>query len=171
MLMRKNLSDKMKEEAVSLGLCAQWTADWDHECSKDEMVLKFVNGIDFCIARNWPSVEEMKAFFGDVMNKHDVYVDEKVIRKAPETMILNGECEANVETEWMNTSEIYVRHTSMLHLKVRGLSRAFVNLHDAGELYVECDEGSKCFVYQYGGEIVKKTGSVVIRDRHDFKFK
>ena len=49
MIFRKNLSDKMKEEAVSLGLCAQWTAEWKDNSSKDEMVDKFVTGIDFCI--------------------------------------------------------------------------------------------------------------------------
>lgn len=56
----RRLSDKMKHEAVTLGLCAQWTAEWQDGTSKDEMVEKFVEGIDFCIQHNWPSVEVMK---------------------------------------------------------------------------------------------------------------
>lgn len=171
MFEKKNLSDKMKNEAVSLGLCAQWTADWQDNSSKDEMVEKFVNGIDFCIARNWPSTKDMKKYFGDVMRNHGVYVDENVNLVNPKIVILNGECVANVSYEWMDSGEIYVRHNSSLYLKVCGISRVFVNIHDDAELHVECEEGAKVFVYQYGGKILKAEGSVNVRDRHNFVFK
>lgn len=169
-LRKKNLSDKMKNEAVSLGLCAQWTAEWKNNSTKDEMVEKFVRGIDFCIGRDWPSTKDMKKYFGDVMHNHGVYVDENVEAMNPKTLILNGACVANVCYDGTSTGEIYVRHSSSLYLKVKGLSRVFVNLLDGGELHVACEEGTKCFVYQYGGKVVKKSGSVTIRDRHDFKF-
>ncbi len=169
MFEKKNLSDKMKEEAVSLGLCAQWTVEWQDNSSKDEMVEKFVKGIDFCIGRNWPSTKDMKKYFGDVMHNHGVYVDENAWLKSPKIVILNGECVAHVDYDWMDSGEIYVRHNSSLYLKVNGLSRVFVNLHDDSELHVECEDSAKCFVYQYGGKVVKAAGNVVIRDRHDFK--
>ncbi len=167
----KNLSDMMKNEAVSLGLCAQWTADWQDGSSKDEMVEKFVKGIDFCIGRNWPSTHDMKKYFGDVIHRHGVYVDEEVALLSPKIAILNGRCDGYIEYEWLNGGEIYVRHDSVLKLKVKGLSTVFVNLHDNAKLSVECEDGAKCFVYQYGGDVVKKVGSVVVRDRHDFIFK
>lgn len=167
---KKNLSDKMKDEAVSLGLCAQWTAEWKDNSSKDEMVEKFVRGIDFCIGRNWPSVKDMKRYFGDVIHKHGVYVDENVSVKNPKILILNGDCVAYVDYDWMDSGEIYVRHNSSLYLKVHGLSRVTVNLLDRSELHVKCDDGAKCFVYQYAGVVVKSTGNVVIRNRHGFRF-
>lgn len=168
---KENLSDKMKSEAVSLGLCAQWTADWKDGSSKDEMVEKFVKGIDFCIGRDWPSTHDMKKYFGSVIHKHGVYVDESVGLVNPSIAILNGHCEGLIEYEWLSNGEIHVRHDSTLKLRVKGLSKVFVNLHDHARLRVECEEGSKCFVYQYGGEIEEKSGSVVIRDRRGFKFK
>ena len=170
MFEKRNLSDRMKNEAVSLGLCAQWTADWHDNSSKHEMVEKFVKGIDFCIGRNWPSTKDMKKYFGDVIHDHGVYVDENVDLKNPKTVILNGECVANISYDWMDSGEIYVRHNSSLYLKVNGFSRVFVNMLDGAELHVECEDTAKCFVYQYGGTVVKATGPVNIRDRHDFKF-
>ena len=71
----------MKNEAVSLGLCAQWTAEWHDNSSKHEMVEKFVKGIDFCIGKNWPSTKDMKKYFGDVIHDHGVYVDEMQTRE------------------------------------------------------------------------------------------
>lgn len=167
---KKNLSDKMKDEAVSLGLCAQWTAEWKDNSSKDEMVEKFVRGIDFCIGKNWPSTKDMKRFFGDVIHKHGVYVDENVEIKNPKIVILNGECVAYVNYDWMGSGEIYVRHNSSLYLRVKGLSRVSVNLLDRAELHVECEDGAKCFVYQYAGTVIRASKNVVVRDRHEFKF-
>ena len=75
---RKRLSDRMKNEAVSLGLCAEWTAEWRDGITKDEMAEKYVRGIDFCITHDWPSCDVIKKEFGDVMHNHGVYVDESV---------------------------------------------------------------------------------------------
>lgn len=167
---KNNLSDKMKNEAVSLGLCAQWTAEWKDGSSKDEMVEKFVKGIDFCIGRNWPSTKDMKKYFGDVIHNHGVYVDENVDMENPKIAILNGECVAHIDYDWMDSGEVYVRHNSSLYLKVNGFSRVFVNLLDDAELHVECEDTARVFVYQYGGKIIEKSGHVNVRDRHDFKF-
>lgn len=159
----------MKNEAVSLGLCAQWTADWRDGTSKDEMVEKFVRGIDFCISNNWPSTKDMKRYFGDVIHRHGVYVDENVGCHNSPMVILNGECVAQAEYDMASTGEIYARHESSLRLRVAGLARVFVSLYDNAELRVECEAPAKCFVYQYGGKIVKQRGNVVVRDRHDFE--
>ena len=160
----------MKNEAVSLGLCSQWTAEWEDNSTKDDMVEKFVKGIDFCIGRNWPSTKDMKRYFGDVIHNHGVYVDENVDLENPKITILNGVCVAHIDYDWMDSGEIYVRHGSSLYLKVKGFSRVFVNILDDAELHVECEDTARVFVYQYGGNVVEKSGNVVVRDRHDFKF-
>lgn len=168
---KKNLSEEMKEKAVSLGLCAQWTSEWERNSSIDEMVEKFVKGIDFCIAKNWPTVDIIKRYFGEAGHKRGVYADENVSLKNPKMLILNGECVANIEYEWMDSGEIYVRHNSSLHLKAKGLSRVFVNLHNDAEVHIEVEDSARVFVYQYGGKVVEAKGDVTVRDRHNFKFK
>lgn len=166
----EKLSDRMKSEAVSLGLCAQWTSEWVDGTTKDDMLEKFVNGIDFCISHNWPSPKVIKRDFGDVMHNHGVYVDENVDEENPKMVILNGECVAHLRYTGMGVGEVYVRHSSSLYLKVKGLSRVFVNLLDDGDVHIECEDGAKCFVYQYGGNVSSCSGPVTVRDRKDFHF-
>lgn len=170
MIFRKNLSDKMKEEAVSLGLCAQWTAEWKDNSSKDEMVDKFVTGIDFCIKHNFPSTKVMKKDFGDVIHAHGVYVDENVRLTNPELVILNGCCVSNISYDMITAGEIYVRHDCTLSLYVRGMSFIVVNVYDNARVEVHTDEYSKCTVFQYGGEVIASEG-VKVRDRKKFTFK
>ena len=104
---RKRLSDRMKNEAVSLGLCAEWTAEWRDGSTKDEMAEKYVRGIDFCIAHDWPSCDIIKREFGDVMHSHGVYVDESVRLRNPGTVILNGHCDATITCDGYSVTNVY----------------------------------------------------------------
>lgn len=154
----------MKKEAVSLGLCAQWTAEWVDRTDKDAMAEKYVNGIDFCIAHDWPSVDEMKKHFDGVMQKHGVYADEHVVVTNPRITILNGRCDARISMDKYGAATIYVRHNSSLALVMRGQSKAFVHTYDNAEVTADCQEHAKCFVYQHGGNVRAK-GNVTVRDK------
>lgn len=160
----QKLSERMKREAVKLGLCAQWTEEWEKNTTKDDMVDKFVRGLDFCIEHDWPSTEVMKKDFGDVIHKHGVYVDERVTKQNPSVMILNGHSDASVTCDGYAASDIHVRHTSRLRLSVTGMAVVYVRVYDKAEVDVECTDSAKCFVYRYSGTVVAK-GSTIVRER------
>lgn len=163
----KALSARLRSEAIGLGLCDEWTDAWSDDSDKDALVRKFVRGIDFCIYHDWPSCDVMKRDFGDVIHRHGVYVDEKVDAVEAPFLVLNGACECTASYDWHTSGEIYVRHSSRLRLSVKCFSRVFLNVYDAGHVEVSCDEGSKCFVYMYGGVVDAMSGDVVIRDRRN----
>lgn len=163
--MTNRLSCRMKCEAVKLGLCSQWTEEWADGTSKDEMVDKFVRGLDFCIEHNWPSTDVMKRDFGDVIHSHGVYVDENVETHNAPMVILNGECVGDIEYTGTSAGEVYVRHKSEAKVKVAGMARCFISLYDEGEVSVECEEGCAAFVYVHGGKVKKVSGKVVVRER------
>ena len=63
------ISDDLKREAISKGLCKQWTDDW-HDETLDTLCEKYVDGIDFCISNDYPSTLYMKKNFDGIMQKH-----------------------------------------------------------------------------------------------------
>ena len=73
-----------------MGLCKQWTSEWSKDSSRDELIDKFVRGLDFCIEHDWPSVDVMKRDFGDVIHRHGVYADERVDLDDASTVVLHG---------------------------------------------------------------------------------
>lgn len=161
---KKRLSDKMKQEAVSLGLCAQWTSEWKDNTSKDEMVEKFITGLDFCIQHNFPSTDVMKKHFGDVIHAHGVYVDEMVYVSHPKTVVLNGHCRGTICCDGFDASNIYVRHDTNVTIRVNGHAYVHVSMYDKSKINISCAPSAKCFVYRYGGDITT-AGHPVIRDR------
>ncbi len=162
----KNLSTYMRHQAVQRGLCQQWTDNWSDGASRDEMLQMFVDGIDFCIQHNWPSVEEMKRHFPGVMQKHGVFADERVmVRDAPMT-VLNGECDCSASFGNNSIGDIYVRHRSVLRVRATDGARVFVTVLDNASVEAWADDGAKIFVYRYGGGRVDGAhGDVVVRDK------
>lgn len=161
----KDLSERMKTEAIDLGLCKQWTQEWADDTTKDEMVEKFVRGLDFCIQHDWPTPEVMQREFGDVMHKHGVFANEPVCVKNAPTIILNGSCRCKAVYDGCSSGDIYVRHTSTIDLKQSFLAKTFVTMYDDCRVNIDAEEGTKVFVYQYGGEIVSLKGDVLVRDK------
>lgn len=155
-----NLSDKMKSEAIGLGLCAQWTAEWEDNSSKDAMVEKFVTGIDFCIRHNWPSVEVIKGKAGDVIHKHGVYADEAVHLYNPHgIVVLNGACYGNAVFDGFTVATIYIRHTTCFRVTVGGMAKVRICLYDNANADVECVGNGNCSVYRYGGSVSRNVGA------------
>lgn len=162
----RKLSDRMKKEAVGLGLCAQWTAEWGKDTTKRDMAEKFVTGLDFCIQHDWPSTEVIKRDFGDVMHEYGVYVDENVHLTDPKTMVLNGRCEAHIYCGRFAASNIYVRHKSTAQVTVARGAYVHVSAYDKADVEIICEPGAKCFVYKYGGKVkTAGEGRVTVRER------
>lgn len=163
----KKLSARMKKEAVELGLCDQWTREWEDGTTKDEMVDKFVRGLDFCIEHDWPTTDVMKKEFGDVIHRHGVWVDEAMSANNPDTAILNGSCDGRITVDGFGVSSIYVRHKSRLKLTVKDMAYAAVSLYDEANVDIDC-QGGKCFVYKRGDNVkVKTQGGVKIRENRN----
>lgn len=168
-IFKKDLSKKLKKEAINLGLCEKWQSEWAEKTSKDEMAEKFVRGIDFCIKHDWPSPEFIKKNFGDVIHRHGIYTNEKFITDSP-TTILWGDCDGEIVVRRNETKTAYVKHNSKLRLHVGANSIVFVSIYDNAELNITCDKSSKVFVYRYGGSITYRDGEPVkIRERTQIK--
>lgn len=164
-IFKKDLSKRMKKEAISLGLCEKWQSEWADKTSKDEMAEKFVRGIDFCIKHDWPSPKFIKKNFGDVMHRHGVYADENFITNSP-TTILWGACDGEIIANRNETKTAYVKHNSKLKIYAGANSLVFVCIYDNAELEIACDKTSKVFVYRYGGSVTYREGDPVkIRER------
>lgn len=159
-----NLSDEMKISARTIGLCDEWYGEWKDNSSKDEMIQKFVRGIDFCIEHDFPSVKIMKERFGDRMHYHGVYADEKVTLNNDIKVILNGSCDAKAEYNSHGTGDIYVRHNSILHIEACDNARVFINVYDNAKVDAVQSGKAKIFVYLHGGSCTHGDG-VKIRDK------
>ena len=56
-------NEELRNKAVELGLCDQWQGLWSNDWNDNKMIAKYKEGIDFCLANDFPSVEYIKSHF------------------------------------------------------------------------------------------------------------
>lgn len=152
------------DRAVELGLCNEWQREWNLECTRQELVEKYLKGIDFCIKHDYPNVDFIREYFPkELLERNGVFVDGDVDGQNLSTVVLLGKSNGVLLNDFC-VSNIYVRHSSLVSIQATNGARVFVEVYDNSLVTIAADESSKVFVYQHGGT-VKSDGNVVIRDR------
>mgnify|MGYP001079859488 FL=1 len=138
-----NLSETLKQQAVDLGLCRPWTEAWG-DCDRQELIEKKKKGIDFCIDKQYPSNEFIKANFDRaLLNANLIFVDEHIrLDDAPSGIyILNGECSGSIRFAPWTAATVYVRHKSNVTIIADDFAKVFVRVYDEADAeVVELDE-------------------------------
>ena len=160
-----NVSADLKNKAILLGLCDQWQAEWKPDTSKDDLVEKYIKGLDFCIEHNYPSNEYMLKHFDGIMQRHGVYVGDEVELINSKQVVLNGECTEKIEYNGFSVGNIYIRHFSDIKIVASGNAKVFVSLYDLANLEIKCSENAKVIVNRFGSGKIIHAGNVVIRDK------
>lgn len=145
----ENLSETLKQQAVDLGLCRPWTEAWG-DCDQQELIDKYKKGIDFCIDKQYPSNEFIKANFDrDLLNANLIFVDEYLdFDMMPSGIyILNGECSGSIRFAPWTAATIYVRHKSNVTIIADDFAKVFVRLYDEAEAETEAEESAVVRVY------------------------
>lgn len=159
----------LKSKAMGLGLCAQWTNEWNPDSSYDELVDKFKRGLDFCIQFDYPSNEVIKAFFdAEILRNHHVYVDESLDINNCESdiYVIQGKSDMSLTFNRYSVATISVRHSSKVNIDCTGYSKVFVRVYDSAEVTITQYSNSKAFVKNYSAfSKVKTSGNVVLTER------
>ncbi|MDE6454207.1 MAG: hypothetical protein K2L74_00015 [Muribaculaceae bacterium] len=145
----ENLSETLKQQAVDLGLCRPWTEAWG-DCDQQELIDKFVKGIDFCLERNWPTSDFIKSNFDRaLLNANLIFVDEHLqLDNAPSGIyILNGQCSGSIRFAPWTAATVYVRHTSNVRVVAGDFAKVFVRLYDEAEAEAKAEESAVIKVY------------------------
>lgn len=116
------------------GLCDQWTKEWGTNCSKDELIMKYKKGLDFCIKNDWPSRDFIESNFDKdyLMSKH-IY-----------------SCVEGFDCGDFSDIATIVQHGSTGELHFTGYNTTTVwVLHDS-EIFVTASQHAVVFVHVYG---------------------
>lgn len=144
--------EKIKEDAIALGLCQQWQDDWGNP-DLEKMCRFFHRGQDFCIKHNFPSIETIKQYQGQI-EQYGIYTGKGVSKKQSYVVALG---DADITVEVRNVTNITVRHNATIHLSVYGKCLCYVSALDNCKIIVEHkDDNSRLCMSYWGGDIVGK---------------
>ena len=148
----ENVSKELKEKAIALGLCEEWTNGWQNE-DKDTLCEKYVKGIDFCIMHNYPSTQYMKDNFDGIMQNHGVFVDGKGTINNLLKAVVNGLSIMDMSYDKFSVGTIYLRHNSALNIIAKDNAKVFIFTYDNCILNIKCSDSAIVYIYNHGGSI------------------
>ena len=163
----KELNNLLKRRARELGLCDQWYDDWGDKDSMQQLLEKYLRGIDFCIKHDYPKLEfARKVFPKDILMANGIFLDSSIDASNLVTAVALGESIGILRYHTSRTGNIYVRHHANVRIEVDENSKVFVEAYDNCRVHVVAKGFSKAFVYWHGGEITYE-GNVTIRDKRN----
>lgn len=161
----KELNRYLRSEARVMGLCDQWYDGWEKDSTRQELIEKYVRGIDFCISHDFPCLDFIRENFPRFqLRENGIYVDEGGVIERAGVVIVLGDSDLVVRVSGFMVCTLYVRHGSHVDVDVSGSGRVFIECYDESVVRVSAVEESKAFVYHYGGS-VEFEGSVVVREK------
>ena len=167
----KTLNKTLKDEAISLGLCAQWTKAWREGWDRNRLISKYKEGIDFCMKHDFPTCQLIKENFSrDMLRDECLLVDDNWSLINPKIAILQGNSISTIRYNGWNAGTVYVRHTS--HARIEAKNMTFVIVHLLNEAKVDCVATDKAKIvvlrHDENTALSSGTGNVVVKDELDY---
>lgn len=131
------LIQQLKIDGIAKGLCRPWQGKLHIGLSTEELVKLYIQGIDFCISEDYPTLDFLREHFRGKCEPFGVYVDDEIppTKNKPD-MVLNGACKALVEYDGYSVSRLYVRHDSEVAVIVSDNAIVTIDLFDNATLHL-----------------------------------
>lgn len=150
-----NLSLELRDMARRAGLCDKWFGKWSAEETNESLFMKYKNGIDFSIDRDWISNDFIKSNWSqEVLRRNFIFVDDIgfVCDNAKGVVVVNGDSDVTFEFTDFVVADVYVRHHSKAHFNVSVNARVMINLYDHAEVTINSCDDSRVNVFRYSKE-------------------
>lgn len=161
----KELNAVLKKRARELGLCDKWYKEWDKNETRQELINKYLKGIDFCIEHDYPKIDFMRQNFPkSQLQKNCIFLDDDVEESNLRNAVFLSTTKAMLNYDGLSVGNVYVRHSAKVEITASGDSRVFVETYENCDVNATANERSKIFIYTHGGH-VSINGNVIVRDR------
>lgn len=145
------IGEELAKQAKKNGICKIWYHDLKKTTDTDKLLDMYIRGIDFCLEKNYPSNDYIRKNFVGKMEAFGVHLDENIRIINEKKVVALGNCVGTVETSGFATSEVFIKHESVLLITASDHSFIMIDLFDQAELSVIANDDAKVCVNYYGG--------------------
>lgn len=165
------LNISLREDAIKLGLCDQWQADWHVDWDMQKMIDKYKEGIDFCLLNNYPEIDFIKKNFSqEILRDNAILVDDKYSLLNQRICVLLGNSKSTIRYNGKNLGAVYIKNNSECLVTAKGLSFCLVHAFDNARIKCEAFDNASIVVLKHSKDILieETTGEVKIKEELDY---
>lgn len=144
---------QLKADGIAKGLCRQWQMKLHDGISMEELARLFIRGIDFCISKDFPTLDFLRTHYKGRCEPFGVLVDDDVSSaNNVAEMVLNGASRAMLDYDGYSVSRLWIRHSSEAAVIVSGNAILNIDIFDNSTLHISVvGDDANVTVNTYGG--------------------
>ena len=148
-----DLQEKVRMDGIALGMCEKFQQEWQSPQSVEQLCWMYHRGQDFCIEKDYPTVEDLQAF-GAEPKQYGVYATDGVAYNQPHVVVVGN---ADVSVEVSCVTDLTVRHNATVRIRIHEGAYCYVSAYDNCHVIVEHKgKGSRLCMSYYGGTVENK---------------
>jgi len=149
------LNTELKNQAIALGMCAQWQKDWNEDWDVDKMAEMMFKGLNFCSKYHYPSKDFLISHFDrSILRSKNIVADDRYSLLNPEKALITGNSESTVRYNGISSGVIHIQDTSSVKVSAKNRSFVIIHLFDKAQVTVEKEDLAKVFVVRHSPDTI-----------------
>ncbi len=168
--MSNRISIELRNKARKFGLCDEWFNEWNETSSKQELIDKYIKGIDFALQHHYPSNQYIRDNFElELLRKNNILVDDERSLLNPRVAVILGNTKAKIRVNDLSRSVIYIRDNSVVDIIAKNNSFIIVHLFDNASTIIKTEDTPNILVLKHSKNIkVAAPKSVNIKEELEY---
>ena len=169
-IMSNRISIELRNKARKFGLCDEWFNEWNETSSKQELIDKYIKGIDFALQHHYPSNQYIRDNFElELLRKNNILVDDERSLLNPRVAVILGNTKAKIRVNDLSRSVIYIRDNSVVDIIAKNNSFIIVHLFDNASTIIKTEDTPNILVLKHSKNIkVAAPKSVNIKEELEY---
>lgn len=162
----KQINAILRRRAVACGLCHQWQQDWRMDWDEAQLFAKYKEGIDFCLANNFPNNLFIKKTFSmDSLRAANIFVDDAYSILNADVAVIKGRSDIKARYNGTSAGTIYATDRSKLEVFARGSSFVVVHALGAVNIVAHQDDNAILLIIKHSlnVRVLAKTGNIKMK--------
>ncbi len=164
------LNKELRDQAILLGLCVDWQKLWGKDWSKEKMIERMFQGLDFCILNHYPSNDFiLKHFEKDLLRKNNVFVNDKYSVVNPKESLILGKSDITARYNAGSYGNLHVRDNSSVKLTARNRCFVIVHLYENAAITAEQFDKATIVLVKHSPKVhITAEDNIKVREEYDY---
>jgi len=133
----ENVSEELKNKAVSLGLCGDWTRGWEKFHTLQSLINKYKSGLQWSMEHRYPDLAFVQKHFYELAKENDIFIDGEHSISSPSIAVCRGKSKCHIIVDGYAVSQIWVGEDADVDITVADTAICFVHLFNKASVCVE----------------------------------
>lgn len=143
---------QLLNKARKAGCCTPYQMRILRARNKEQLIDIFVDGLKFCLAKDYPGEEYILQHFGKhELHLHGIYVNECITRQTThKALVALGSCYGRLLYDDWKQHRVAVNGTGKVNIIAKDHTFVMVDIYDSATVTIAAHDKSSIVVYYYG---------------------